>query len=79
MTNIYSTAKICPYSKQDCSLDTDGLSLEPGIESILSSSTDYDELVYAWKSWRDATGAKMRDYYKVYVELSNEAAEANGE
>lgn len=32
MTNIYSTAKICPYNKKDsCNLETEGLSLEPGM------------------------------------------------
>lgn len=48
-----------------------------GIESILTSSEDYDELLYVWEGWRNATGAKMRDLYKIYVELSNEAAVAN--
>lgn len=42
------------------------------------SSTNYDELKYVWKAWRDATGAKMKDLYKVYVELSNKAAVKNG-
>ncbi|RZB38755.1 hypothetical protein BDFB_008530 [Asbolus verrucosus] len=77
MTNIYSTAKICPYSKQNCDLSTEGLSLEPGMEAVLAKSTDYDELAYVWKAWRDASGAKMRDSYKTYVDLSNEAAVAN--
>ncbi|KAJ3641062.1 hypothetical protein Zmor_027585 [Zophobas morio] len=51
-----------------------GLSLGPGIEEILAKSTNYDELVYAWKAWRDA---KIRSLYQTYVELSNEAAVAN--
>lgn len=78
MTNIYSAAKICPYQKQNCDLATEGLSLEPGIESIMSSSTDYDELVYAWTSWRNATGAKIKQQFNTYVDLSNEAARLNG-
>ncbi|KAK4883480.1 hypothetical protein RN001_006799 [Aquatica leii] len=78
MTNIFSTAKICPYSKQDCDIKTEGLNLEPDIESILAQSRDYDELVYVWSAWRNATGAKMKDTYKTYVNLSNEAAIING-
>lgn len=78
MTNIYSTARICPYDNQDCDLDSEGLNLEPSIEAILASSTDYDELVYVFTAWRDASGAKMRDFYKSYVNLSNEAAVING-
>jgi peptidyl-dipeptidase A len=77
MTNIYSTAKICPYTNINCDLSKDGLSLEPGIEAVLAKSSDYDELAYVWKTWRDASGAKMRDLYKIYVDLSNEAAVAN--
>lgn len=49
-----------------------------GIESVISSSTDYDELTYIWSAWRNASGAKMREHYKTYVSLSNEAAKANG-
>lgn len=30
MTNIYSTAKICPFNKQQCDLKKEGLSLDPG-------------------------------------------------
>ncbi|KAF5302724.1 hypothetical protein FQR65_LT08466 [Abscondita terminalis] len=78
MTNIYNTAKICPYSKPDCSLQTDGLALEPGIESILAKSRNYKELVYVWSKWRDATGVKIKETYKKYVKLSNEAAVING-
>ncbi|KAB0802038.1 hypothetical protein PPYR_04224 [Photinus pyralis] len=78
MTNVYSTAKICPYKKPKCNIATEGLSLEPGIESIISNSNDYEELQYVWKAWRDATGAKMKSTYKQYVDLSNEAAKLNG-
>ncbi|EFA05307.1 angiotensin-converting enzyme [Tribolium castaneum] len=77
MTNIYSTAKICPYKDQQCDLAKSGLSLEPGIEAVIAKSTDYDELLYVWKAWRDASGAKMRNLYRIYVDLSNEAAVAN--
>lgn len=30
MTEIYSTAKVCPIDFPDCNLDEEGLSLEPG-------------------------------------------------
>lgn len=77
MTGIYGTGKICPYNNQQCDLSKNGLGLEPDIESIMAKSTDYDELVYTWKSWRDATGAKIKKLYPTYVELANEAAKAN--
>jgi len=78
MTTIYSAAKICPFEKQQCNLTTEGLSLDPGMEEVISKSRNFDELTYVWKAWRDASGAKMRDDYKVYVQLSNLAAEKNG-
>ena len=48
------------------------------MQKVLSDSRDYDELAYIWKSWRDVSGAKMRESYKTYVELSNLAAHLNG-
>lgn len=49
-----------------------------GIEAVISKSTDYDELMYVWKAWRDASGAKIKQQFNTYVELSNEAARENG-
>jgi peptidyl-dipeptidase A len=48
------------------------------MEAVISTSRDYEELVYVWKSWRDVSGAKMREDYKKYVELNNVAAQKNG-
>lgn len=45
----------------------------------MATSRDYDELLFAWKGWRDASGKKMRNNYKRYVELSNKAAMLNGQ
>ena len=44
----------------------------------MANSRDYDELVYTWKAWHDASGKHMREDYKKYVELQNKAAAANG-
>lgn len=77
MQNLYSTAKICPYRKQDCDLDKEGYALDPEVEGVMSKSRDYDELTYTWKAWHDASGKRMREDYKNYVELQNKAAVAN--
>jgi len=37
-----------------------------------------DELSYTWEKWRDATGRQMRDNFKTYINIYNEAAKANG-
>ncbi|XP_071443429.1 angiotensin-converting enzyme-like [Hetaerina americana] len=78
MTGVYSTAKVCPYKNPNCDITKEGLSLDPELEKIMASSRDYDELLYVWKGWRDATGAKMKNDYQSYVELSNKAATLNG-
>ncbi|CAL8095791.1 unnamed protein product [Orchesella dallaii] len=78
MTEIYGTAKICPYNNQTCDLEKDGLALNPGIEKVLTESEDYEELAYTWKAWRDATGRKLRPSYNKFVDLGNEAAQLNG-
>ncbi|CAG0892458.1 unnamed protein product [Cyprideis torosa] len=48
------------------------------IKDELEQKTDYDELAYYWKAWRDATGARMRDLYLDNLKLLKEIAAANG-
>lgn len=78
MSFIYNTAKVCPFDKQECTLTTEGLSLDPEIENLLAESDDYDELLWIWEQWHEKSGKQMRTDYKTYVELMNKAATSNG-
>lgn len=78
MTKIYSLAKICPYWKQGCKLESEGLSFKPDIENILSTSYNEEELKYIWKAWHKAATPFIKEHYERYVNLSNEAAVLNG-
>ncbi|XP_038018778.1 angiotensin-converting enzyme [Motacilla alba alba] len=71
METTYSVAKVCRENKTCHPLD-------PDLTDIMATSRDYDKLLFAWKGWRDASGKKMRNNYKRYVELSNKAAMLNG-
>lgn len=53
------------------------LSLSPDLTKIMASSQLYDELKFAWQSWRDAVGPKIRPLYEEYVKLANEGAKDN--
>ncbi|UYV61433.1 hypothetical protein LAZ67_1004812 [Cordylochernes scorpioides] len=66
MEDIYSQAKV------------DNLSLDPDLTRIFASSRNAEDLKKYWVGWRDATGKKIRSQYVKFVELSNEAARANG-
>ena len=44
----------------------------------MAESRDWDELVWAWRGWRDESGAKMPDDYERFIELQNQAATMNG-
>jgi len=78
MTLIYNNAKVCPFTNQQgCDLATEGLTLDPDIEVLLASSNNYDEMQWIWESWHDKSGKLMRDDYKKYVAIMNEAAVAN--
>ena len=44
----------------------------------MAESRDYDELLFAWKGWRDNAGKVLRKDYERYVELANKAAKLNG-
>ena len=66
LRKLYSTAKVGKKS------------LSPGLVNIMAESRDYDELLSAWWGWRNASGRKMRDTYRRFVELKNKGARENG-
>ena len=45
----------------------------------LATGRDYDRLQFIWDGWRASVGPQLRSLYQEFVELSNEAAVANGE
>ncbi|XP_019384826.1 PREDICTED: angiotensin-converting enzyme 2 isoform X1 [Crocodylus porosus] len=72
MSTLYSTGTVCkPGDPFNCLL------LEPGLDVIMASGTDYSEKLWAWQGWRADIGRKMRPLYEEYVELKNEAARSN--
>lgn len=76
METIYNTAVFCRHNKPNCS-QSEMVTLDPEITEIMATSTSYDELKYTWEQWHDKSGALMRNDYKKYVEISNEAAKLN--
>lgn len=44
----------------------------------MAESNDFDELLYIWKEWHEKSGRLMPALYQQYMEISNEAAIANG-
>lgn len=70
MEEIYSTGKV---------EDSKGtmLELDPDLYAILSKSRNYNQLLFAWKGWRDAVGPKIRPRYKQFVKLLNTGAKDN--
>ena len=84
MQFIYSNATICGdpnVHADDVTADCPAnqlLELEPHISGIFASSRNETLLRHVWKSWRDATGRKMRTDYARYVELKNKAARMDG-
>lgn len=78
MENTYGTATFCPYTKPNCDLKSEALSLEPQITRVMATSTDFEELKYTWVQWFNRAGAPMRQDFKQYVAISNEAAALNG-
>lgn len=73
MNKIYSSTPVCrPDDPSDC------LHLEPGLGQIMATSTDWDELVWAWKGFRDAVGIPNKPLFARYVDIANQGARANG-
>ncbi|XP_072179254.1 angiotensin-converting enzyme-like [Diadema setosum] len=73
MNSIYSKGQVCrPEDQTEC------LFLDPGLDEVMATSTDWDELVWAWKGFRDVVGVANKPLYARYVEIANEGAQANG-
>ena len=50
------------------------MELDPDLNELMAKSRDYDELLWGWKSWRDAVGPPMRPLYEKLVGLLNSGA-----
>ncbi|KAJ8264684.1 hypothetical protein GJAV_G00152490 [Gymnothorax javanicus] len=66
------------YSVAEACKDGECYPLDPDLNKIMAESRDYDELLFAWEGWRNASGRNLRDDYKQYVRLANKAAQMNG-
>lgn len=49
------------------------------LQEVMATSRDQKELLWAWQGWRDAVGRQLRITFERYVQLSNKAANLNGE
>uniref|UniRef100_A0A673VUI6 Angiotensin-converting enzyme n=1 Tax=Suricata suricatta TaxID=37032 RepID=A0A673VUI6_SURSU len=71
METTYSVASVC-HSNGTC------LQLEPDLTNLMATSRKYEDLLWAWKSWRDKVGTEILPFFPKYVELANKAAKLNG-
>ena len=44
----------------------------------MATSRDYEELKWAWSSWRNVSGRNMKADYEKLVSLLNKSAKLNG-
>jgi len=71
METTYSVASVC-HSNGTC------LQLEPDVTNLMATSRRYEDLLWAWKGWRDKVGRAILPSFPKYVELANKAARLNG-
>lgn len=77
MESLYSKGKICAYDEPANSC-TASLRLGSINSKYIFTSRNYDELLYAWKEWRDDTGPKIRPYYLEYLQFQKQVANLSG-
>ncbi|XP_043514734.1 angiotensin-converting enzyme-like [Frieseomelitta varia] len=75
MKEIYARTRVCPYRTIGTNCD---LSLDHDVNKAMAKSKDYDELLYYWHAWHEATGPQLKNKYMRYVQLANQAARLNG-
>lgn len=51
----------------------------PDLTNMMATSRKYEELLWAWKSWRGKVGRAILPFFPKYVEFSNKIAKLNGE
>ncbi|XP_044936818.1 angiotensin-converting enzyme isoform X1 [Mustela putorius furo] len=71
METTYSVASVC-HANGTC------LQLDPDLTNFMATSRKYEDLLWAWKSWRDKVGTAILPFFPKYVELANKAARLNG-
>lgn len=49
-----------------------------GLTDMMANSRNPNELLAAWKGWRDQTGKKMRTKYTEFVNVMNEMIKFSG-
>ena len=67
MTSIFGTAKVRRTTEKGEKF----LSLEPDLAKIMRKSRDPNELLFAWKGWREAVGPATKPLYDRMVDLLN--------
>ncbi|XP_006609675.1 angiotensin-converting enzyme-like [Apis dorsata] len=75
MKEIYARTRVCPYRTIEVNCD---LSLDHDVNKAMAKSKNYDELLYYWHAWHEATGPQLKTKYIRYVQLANQAARLNG-
>lgn len=48
------------------------------LTDIMANSRSYKRLLYAWEAWHNESGVPLKKWYPRFVELSNEASQADG-
>ncbi|KAI1887172.1 hypothetical protein AGOR_G00203390 [Albula goreensis] len=76
--NLLATMETKYSVAEACREDGKCHPLDPDLNKIMAESRDYDELLFAWEGWRNASGRILREDYKKYVQLANKAARLNG-
>ena len=67
MTSIFGKAKVRRSTKKGVKF----LALEPDLAKIMRKSRDPNELLFAWKRWRDVVGPATKPLYDRMVDLLN--------
>ena len=74
MTSIFGKAKVRRSKKKGIKF----LNLEPDLSKIMRKSRDPNELLFAWKGWRNAVGPATKPLYERSVDLLNIGAREHG-
>ena len=52
--------------------------LEPELTELMAQNGNYDDHLWAWRTWHNGVGRQLRPLYLRYKELKNKQAQLNG-
>lgn len=78
LNNLLRALSIIYNDSQLCRWENTCYSIEPDLTTLMKTTRDPAQLLWAWHGWRSSTGQITYQIYPSLITLQNQAAQNNG-